>query len=200
MSTAILSGPPSTEEIPLLKAELFEVIDGERVVLPSMATLSTWFASILHLQLTAFDQTKKLGRALSQGLFRLPAPVNRDRRTDIAFVSYQRWAKERKVPRDGHAWDVVPNLCIEVVSPTDGAEELETKVIEYFRVGVEMVWVVYPLAGRFYVYESSTQVRRLTANDELDGGAVLPGFRLALAELFAEASEEFEEEIGPKSK
>ncbi len=58
------------------------------------------------------------------------------------------------------------------------------KVEEYFRAGVERVWVVFPGAKKVYVYESPTSVRILTAADTLDGGPVLPGFQLPLANLF----------------
>ena len=45
-------------------------------------------------------------------------PVQRQRRPDVAFVSYNRWPRQRRVPRT-EAWEVVPNLVVEVVSPTD---------------------------------------------------------------------------------
>src|ERR1019366_4653165 len=132
-----------------------------------------------------FVDAKALGRAVAEGLFHMPAPVNRDRRPDVAFVSYQRWPKTRSVPRTDNAWDVVPNLTTEVVSPTDSVYELEQKIVEYFQVGVELVWVVYPSQSKIHVLVAPTQIQVLTATDVLDGGAVLPGFRLPLAELFA---------------
>lgn len=162
-----------------------------------MAIYSVWMASLIHEYLAVFARTQNLGRALSEALFHLPPPVNRDRRPDVAFVSYQRWSKNRSVPRTGNAWDVVPNLNVEVVSPTDAAEELQDKIEEYFRVGVELVWVVYPPQGKIFVYRSTTQVQVLTIKDELDGGTVLPGFRLPLSELFAEPAESTADGNGP---
>ena len=91
-------------------------------------------------------------------------------------------------PSSDNAWDVAPDLAVEVVSPTDLAEELMDKVAEYFQAGVRLVWVVYPRLRLIHVYESLTQVRGLTAADELDGGAVLPGFRTPVAALFPEAA------------
>jgi hypothetical protein len=44
--------------------------------------------------------------------------------------------------------------------------------------------VVYPRRRVIHVYESLTQIRGLTQTDDLDGGAVLPGFRLPVAALF----------------
>ena len=88
------------------------------------------------------------------------------------------------MPTTADGWEVVPNLAIEVVSPTNTASDLDAKVEEYFHAGVELVWVIYPVTEKIYVYESITQISIVTASDVLDGGAVLPGFRLALSELF----------------
>ncbi len=150
-----------------------------------MAVISVWIASQLHAYLANFARTENIGWAISEALFHMPAPINRDRRPDVAFVSYQRWAKNRPVPCD-NAWDVVPNLAIEVVSPTDKAGEVEEKIGEYFRAGVELVWVVHPIHCKIYVHSSPTKITPLTQLDVLDGGTVVPGFRLPLAELFTQ--------------
>ena len=82
------------------------------------------------------------------------------------------------------AWDVVPDLAIEVISPYDLAEESLQKIHEYLHAGVQLVWVVYPEERQVYVYETPTRVRILAADDTLDGGAVLPGFQLRVDSLF----------------
>jgi len=168
--------------------ELYEVIAGQRVRTPPMAALSVWIAFELARHLGNFA-VAQLGRAVTELLFHLPAPVNRDRGPDVAFVSYDRWAKDRPVPYHGNAWDVVPNLAGEVVSPHDNADELQDKIADYFRAGVQLVWVVYPMHRQIQVYQSLTQITVLTKADTLDGGAAVPGFRLALAELFTEPEE-----------
>ena len=58
------------------------------------------------------------------------------------------------------------------------------KIEEYFQAGVRLVSVVFPAHRIVYVYESSVEVRVLTESDTLDGGNVLPGFRLRLDRLF----------------
>ena len=80
--------------------------------------------------------------------------------------------------------NVVPDLAIEIVSPSNSAEEIMIRLDEYFRAGTRLVWVVYPGTSKVYAYDSPTAVRILQAGDDLDGGAVLPGFRLPLAALF----------------
>jgi Uma2 family endonuclease len=165
-----------------------EIIDGKRVRLPPKTVYSVLLGSELAFHIGRFTDSKQLGRIAIKGLFHLSA--NRDRRPDVAFVSYQRWPQTRSVPRRDNAWDVVPNMATEVVSPTDSVEELEKKIDEYFKAGVELIWVVYPTQNTIHVRHSPTQTKALTITDTLDGGPVLPGFRLPLVELFAEPSED----------
>ncbi|MBI2805949.1 MAG: Uma2 family endonuclease [Planctomycetes bacterium] len=181
MSTATLTQPDPT----IGDDELYEVIDGHRVRIPPMAALSVWLAFELARHLSNATSAS-IGRAVTEMLFHLPAPVNRDRRPDLAFVSYQKWAKHRAIPYSGGAWDVVPDLAGEVVSPNDNADEIQDKVADYFRAGVGRVWVVYPAHQQVHVYHSQTQITVLTKADALDGGAAAPGFRLPLADLFTD--------------
>jgi Uma2 family endonuclease len=164
---------------------LFEIIDGQRVELPPMSVLASFVASLLVGELNAFAKSKALGRAVMEILFKLPS-LNGNRRPDVGFVSFGRWPKDRSMPAEGNAWDVVPNLAVEVVSPSDFAEELLEKVTEYFQAGVELVWVIYPRLRVVHVYESASRIRVLTESDELDGGSVLSGLRLPLSSLFGQ--------------
>ena len=122
-------------------------------------------------------------------LFRIPSPddSSRERRPDIAVVSYQNWPVESPQDPDANAWEVIPDLAVEVTSPSDRAEDQREKVLEYFRVGVRCVWVVYPKLRMIDVYESPTRVQILTEADTLRGDPVLPGFELTLASLFETA-------------
>jgi Uma2 family endonuclease len=184
MNTAVLEQPASASTILRVgDDELYEIIDGKRVRTPPMGVFAAWTAFRLARFLANFAE-ENLGRAISEALFHLPAPVNRARRPDVALVSYERWAKDRPLPATANAWDVVPNLATDVVSPTDSVEELEQKIAEYFRAGVQLVWVVHPTRSKVHVYQSPTQITVLSTNDVLDAGTVVPGFKLALAELF----------------
>jgi Uma2 family endonuclease len=119
-------------------------------------------------------------------LFDFTALVKRKRRPDVAFVSYERWPRQRPVPH-AEAWEVVPNLVVEVISPSDRGADILGKVAEYFHLGVECVWVIFTSQEQVYIYESPTQVRILTRADELYGEPVLPHFRLPLVALFEES-------------
>jgi len=163
---------------------LFEIIDGQRVEVPPMSAFATFIASTLFGQLFLHAQSR--GHLVMETLFRL-AGLDRNRRPDVAFVAFERWPKPGPENKDDNAWDVVPNLAIEVVSPNDLAEELLIKMEEYFRSGVELVWIVYPKDAQVYVYRSPKEVRILSRTDTLEGGTVLPELRLPLADLFPAA-------------
>ena len=161
---------------------LYEVVNGEIVELPPMGIYETWLASLLHVQLHNFA-AKKYGRAVMEPLFDFTKTLGKKRRPDVAFVSYNRWPREKQVPRT-EAWDVVPNLAVEVVSSSNTADDVVDKLAEYFQVGVERVWVVYPSQRQVYVYASPTDVKVVTEDEELSDEVLLPGFRLALTALF----------------
>jgi Uma2 family endonuclease len=167
---------------------LYEVIDGKAVELAPMGAYDVWLASELTEYLKSFARQHQLGRAVQEMLFDLGPTLQRKRRPDVAFVSYDRWPRQQRVPRT-EAWEVVPNLAVEVVSPTDRVDDLMDKIGEYFRAGVECVWVVLPAQQQVHVYESPTSVRIFSRADTLRGEPLLPHFQLQLAALFDESEE-----------
>ena len=60
---------------------------------------------------------------------------------DLAFVSFDRWPRGKPV-LGTNAWEVVPNLAIEVISPANGAHVVIEKIDDYFASSVERVWVI----------------------------------------------------------
>jgi Uma2 family endonuclease len=130
-----------------------------------------------------FARSNRLGRVVTETLFLIDPVQVLKRRPDVAFVSSIRWPLKRKMPAT-ESWHVVPDLTVEVVSKTNSAYSVARKIDEYFEAGVLLVWVLYPSAYKVYVYDSPTTVRILQIGDELDGGAVLPGFRIPLSKLF----------------
>ncbi len=102
------------------------------------------------------------------------------RAPDIAFTS-----RDRLQPRTDKYPRVAPDLAVEVISPGDSQPEIHEKVVEYFRAGTRLVWVVYPRSRAIYVYHAPTQITVLGVEDTLDGGDVLPGFTVKIGNLFA---------------
>lgn len=164
---------------------LYEVVDG-RIVEKPMGAYEVWWAGVIATVLGPFVKSSRLGRVVQEMMFDLRPRFDRERRPDVAFVSYERWPRSRRVTPT-RSWAVIPDLAVEVVSPTNTAVDVADKLEEYFEVGVRQVWVVYPVQMKVYVYASTTSVKILTPADEIDGGEILPGFRLPLSDLFNEA-------------
>ena len=166
---------------------LFEVVDGQ-VVEKTMGAFETGIASLLVEILGPFARANRLGRFFNEMLFRIDIGQDLQRRPDVAFVSHARWPYNRRVP-DVPVWDMVPDLAIEVISPSNSASAVHRKVHDYFKAGVSRVWVVYPEQAEVYIYSTPKQIEVVGVGQELDGGDLLPGFRLPVAILFEDEPE-----------
>ena len=99
---------------------------------------------------------------------------------DAAYISK---ARQPEQPSDAYN-PLAPVLAVEVLSPTNDDEEMRVKVVNYLAAGTE-VWVVNPDKQRVDVHRPGQAVQVLRLDDTLDGGALLPGFTLAVREIFA---------------
>lgn len=104
---------------------------------------------------------------------------------DAAFA---RWERFPPGPRSRDPLlTIVPNLVVEVLSPSNTAKEMERKRDEYFGAGVERVWEIESELRTARDYRTPGEFDPIAAEGWLDGGSILPGFRLSLAEVFARA-------------
>ena len=133
-------------------------------------------------RLDEFVRGRRLGRVVgAETGFRLSRDPDTVRAPDAAFV-----AADRLPPRDEqHRFlELAPDLAVEVVSPTDRAGEVTEKAFAWLAAGVSLVWVVYPAQRLVAVYSPDGSVTHRRVGEEVDGGAVLPGFRLPVDEIF----------------
>src|SRR5207253_1015488 len=99
------------------------------------------------------------------------------RAPDAAFVRADR------VVRMKEYFPGAPDLAVEVISPNDTYTEVDAKVREYLRAGAQMVIVVNPRNETAAVH-TATGSTHLSIDDTLDGGDVVPGWRLPLRDIF----------------
>ena len=107
---------------------------------------------------------------------------NQIRMPDVAVILRNR-LPDRELPQDPIC-PVAPDLAIEIRSPGNTRKEIARKLQTYFESGVRLVWVVLPRKRLVRVYTSATDFSELGENDSLDGGEILPGFRLSIREWF----------------
>ncbi len=101
---------------------------------------------------------------------------------DAAFTSWER-LPGRVVPNVAIP-DLAPDLAVEVLSGGNTEKEMERKIRDYFAAGVRLVWYVDVKNCAAEIFKSPDQREIVSARQALLGGAVLPGFRLPLGELF----------------
>lgn len=146
-------------------------------------------SSIINRHLGNYVYPRKLGRVFgAQTDFVMPKTKN-PRKPDVAFVSLERMPINTR-----DAVPVVPDLAVEVVSKTDDLYSIEDKAFFYLRSGMRLVWVVRPVAQVIEVYQAGQPPKLLTIADELDGGSVLPGFKLRISDIFGEVIGGFAQE------
>jgi Uma2 family endonuclease len=103
------------------------------------------------------------------------------RAPDLAFVARDR------LPADPRGFArLAPDLVVEIVSPSNTVSEIQGKVSDYLDAGTRLVWVVEPRGRTVTVYRSRDDIRIQTSSQEIEGNQVLPGFRVAVSEFFAD--------------
>jgi Uma2 family endonuclease len=182
--------PGTATEKDVLAAEgeprkrLCELIDGV-LVEKTVGSKESALALIIARLLGNFIEEKDLGILMGpDGLLRLfPGRV---RIPDVSFISWERMPGG-EFPDEAIA-ELVPDLAVEVLSPSNTKKEMELKVRDYFQAGTRLVWLIQPRTQTAEVYTSRDEKRRIGKNQALDGGDVLPGFRLPLTQIFARLS------------
>ena len=101
---------------------------------------------------------------------------------DVSFVSRNRIEEVRDV--EGY-WLGAPDLAVEVISPSDTYTEIEEKALQWLDAGTRMVILLDPRKRTLTVYRSLSDITILTENFTLDGGEVVPGWKIAIGDLFA---------------
>ena len=163
----------------------YELVEGEII---EMAPTGIWHGRLvtrLGRYLDSFVEAQDLGIVTSDTGYHQPSDRHNLLGPDVAFVE-----KERiKQPKSQEMAPLMPDLAVEIKSPSNTMAELRRKAGIYLQHGAQLVWIVMPDA-------QSVEVCRLDATGDmqsevigrhgaLSGEDVLPGFRLELAKLFA---------------
>jgi len=160
---------------------LFELVDGV-LVEKAMGFTESRLAAAIIAALSNYVDSEDLGVVTGpDGMIQFPA--NLVRMPDVAFVPWEQFPNDEVTSEAAPA--VVPGLAVEILSPSNTEGEMLRKLREYFSAGVPLVWLVNPAAQSVSVYTSATRSKVVPLDGILDGGKVLPGFRLPVAKIFA---------------
>jgi len=137
--------------------------------------------NLIAFFLTLFIRERKSGRILTGevGIYTQRQP-DTIRAADVVYISDDRF---QLLQSSGYL-DVAPELVVEIMSPSNTWSEVHEKLAEYFAVDVKMVWVVDPQLAQIHVYRGVDKMQLLQKADTLTAADILPGFEVALAEIF----------------
>jgi Uma2 family endonuclease len=160
----------------------YELINGELKKMSPTGHEHGRITINLTLPLAQYVKANRLGAiyAAETG-FRLASNPDTVLAPDIAFICQQR---VDSVGATKGFWPGAPDLAVEVLSPDDRAAQVTKKVSDWLTGGARQVWVVSPELRSISVYRSETDVTTLSEKDILKAEDLLPGFGLAVGEIF----------------
>lgn len=141
------------------------------------AAVMTRLAWALHARLAESATTT----VFTEGGFVLSEDPPTVRGPDVAVVGHHRLPPDEVPVGLIHG---APDVAFEIASPTNTPDELQHRVTDYLDAGTGIVCIVYPDRREAVVYRSRDDIRILSRGDAVDLGAVAPGVRLPLSELF----------------
>lgn len=183
MAVAHVNSPPDrklTEEEFLALPDdgrKYELVDGEAIEVSTGAEhedVGAWLMTLIGPYAYAIGRMygSSVGCRMSGGNVRSP---------DVSVIRKDR-LPGGKSPVG--VLDGAPDLCVEIISPSEDRMEIIRKLNEYFDSGAQEVWHIYPSTRNVVVYSLTADIRYLGPGDELDGGELLPDFKCAVDDLF----------------
>jgi len=181
-------GMPMDEFIRQYEAAPFELIDGERIPLMPPVAAHGEVIRLLTRILFVYEEINPNIIVYSEMpvvLEDTPNWVKGSRVPDLMIYDKARFDDyKRQVPDWGEKpFILIPDVCVEVISPTDNYLDVDDKVEGYLKDGVRLVLVFNPRLKTVRIHTQDRTVR-LNETDTLDGGDVLPGFKVAVAAIF----------------
>jgi Uma2 family endonuclease len=185
-------GMATVETKPMTADEFFELpapADGSKLELVKGEVVAMTAPGLEHGEvqvnigflLKSFLKANKIGRVVSESGVVTERDEDTVRGPDVSYYSKERLPLGKRVVK---YHDLPPDLCVEVVSPSNTRKELRAKINEFFAVNVRMVWVVDPEDRSVTVLTNPDRGQTLYESAELTGGDVLPGFSCKVSELF----------------
>lgn len=155
----------------------FELINGE--IIEKMPTqLHGYIIHVISGLLYIFLKDNPIGYTVVEARYRIPGDDHNDRIPDLSFISKDKGPLVETGPAL-----YMPDLAVEVKSPDQSDRLMSEKATYYLANGTRMVWLIYP-DRRIVEVLTPDERHLLNENGTIDGGAVLPGFSVAVRDLF----------------
>jgi Uma2 family endonuclease len=165
-------------EVEARENRLCELVDGT-LVEKAMGFDEARLAMRLGRMIDTFVDENDLGVCVgADGMMRIATGLVRI--PDVSFIGWDR-LPGRQTPKEPIP-DLAPDLAVEVLSEGNTKAEMVRKVREYFDAGVRLIWLIDPKKRTARVFSAPEKSILVRADQLLDGGGVLPGFVVSLAD------------------
>ncbi len=165
-----------------LDGSKLELVRGEVVSMPGPGFEHGEVQGNVHGHIWTFLKSQKIGRVVVESGTRTDSNPDTVRGPDVSYYSKERVPLDLRIVKYAQ---VPPDLCVEVVSPSNTRKKLREKIKEYFFAGVRAVWIVEPEDRSVTILLAPDEGRTIYETGTLDGGEVLPGFTCKVIELFS---------------
>jgi len=166
------------QNLPEREGTHYELDEGELLMEASPAARHNLVRQRIAMSLTQFVEPTRLGIVLEEMDFRLGPDTVRN--PDVAFVTAEH---VKKIDIDVSPIEGPPALAVEVISPSNTAQDMAKKTHQYLEAGCHSVWLVYP-ALRLVEIHTPAGVRLIREPASLLDESLLPGFSLTLQYVF----------------
>ena len=161
----------------------YELVRGELRQSPLYSAVQGMVSAQIGFTLAGYVKENGLGTVYAANAgFLIGVDPDHVRAPDAAFVRRERVAAAGRV--EGY-WPGAPDLAVEVISPNDRYTEVEEKVADWLAAGAQLVVLVNPRHRTVTRRSPGEGPVILTEGDILEGGAVIPGWQMAVADIFA---------------
>lgn len=158
----------------------WELVRGVLQVRDANVSAHGYITAEMAYRIRLFLDTHPIGVVIVEVFYTTERDPDTVRVPDVSFVTHEHF---RQMP----AWkpgDIMHDLAIEVLSPSNRPKEITQKVAEYLAKGTRLAWIIDPKTRSVAVFAPDALPYRLGPGEFLDGGDVLPGFRLAVDQIF----------------
>lgn len=167
----------------------FELINGEIRDVTSAKKKHSKISKHIYDRILFYLVENDIGEVFFESTFILEDKndwVSGSRIPDVSFYEKSRFAahEEENPDDEDKPFILVPDLVVEVISPTDKYTDINTKIDTYLSDGVKIIWIIDPQRKSIAVYQGKDTPETRRMDDTLTGGDVLPGFELSVKDIF----------------
>lgn len=179
-ATKVLLTAEQFDNYPFEEDKRYELDEGELIEMTRPAYLHNRVLMRLSGKLFMFLEENPIGEVLnSENLYALSPSTRRS--PDVAIILGER----RKQLQGAKVIPVIPEIAVEVLSPSETSRMIHRKLKQYFNAGVKEVWLIDPESREAEIWTGPALPENVLSEADALSSPLLPGFSLPMADLFA---------------